>query len=124
MCFHALIRNLNPHKAIGPDAIPAHLLCGLSVEVAPALTFVFQMSLETGQIPDDWRMAYFVPVYKRCDKCSAENNRPVSITSICSKVMEHILFSNIIQHICLVVRMLILDTEVDGSNPSISMYSP
>ena len=56
-----LLRNPNPHKATGPDAIPAHLLCELSAEVAPALTFVFQMSLDTGQIPDDWRMAYNFP---------------------------------------------------------------
>ena len=57
------------------------------------------MSLDTGQIPDDWRMAYIRPVYKRGDKCSAENYCPVSITSICTKVMEHILFSNIMQHL-------------------------
>ena len=93
-----LLRNLNPHKATGTDAIPAHLLCELSAEVAPALTFVSQMSMNTGQIPDDWRMAYVVPVYKRGDKCSAENYCLVSITSICSKVMEHVLFCNIMQH--------------------------
>ena len=94
-----LIRNLNPHRATGPDAIPAHLLCELSAEVTPALTFVSQMSLDTGQIPDDRRMTYIVPVYERVDRYSAENYRPVSIASICSKVMEHILFSNIMQHL-------------------------
>ena len=94
-----LLRNLNSYKDTGPDAIPAHLLCELSAEVASALTFVFQMSLDTGQIPHDWRMAYIVPVYKRGDKFSAENYRPVSIASICSKVMEHILFFNIMQHL-------------------------
>ena len=57
------------------------------------------MSLDTGLISDYWRMAYIVSVYKRCYKFSAENYRPVSITSICSKVMEHILFSNIVQHL-------------------------
>ena len=57
------------------------------------------MSLETDQTSDDWWVAYVVPVYKRGDKCSAENYRPVSIGSICSKVMKHILFSNIMQHL-------------------------
>ena len=31
-----LLRNLNPHKVTGSDATPAHILCGLSAEVAPA----------------------------------------------------------------------------------------
>ena len=93
-----LLRNPNSHKATGPDAIPEHLLCELFAEVAPALTFVFQMSLDTDQIPNDWCRAYIVPVYKRGDKFSAESHRPVSITSICSKVMQHILLSNIMQH--------------------------
>ena len=84
-----ILRNLNPHKATCPDAIPTHLLFELSAEVAPTLTFVFQMTLDIGQIPNDWRMVYIVPVYKTGDKCSAEKYHPVSITSICSKVIEH-----------------------------------
>ena len=94
-----LLGNLNPHKATSPDAIPAHILCELSAEVAHVSTFVFQMSLDTGQIQDDWRMAYVIQVYKSGDKCYADDNRPLSITSICSNVMEHILFSNIMQHL-------------------------
>ena len=93
-----LSTKLNPHKSLGPDAIPAHHLRELSAEVAPALSIVIQMSLDTGQISDDWRMSYIAPVYKRGDKFSAENNRPMSMTSICSIVIEHILLSNIIQH--------------------------
>ena len=49
-----LFRNLNPRKATGPDAIPAHLLYELSAEVAPALSFVFKMSLDTGQMTGVW----------------------------------------------------------------------
>ena len=94
-----LPRHLHPPKATGPGAMPAHLLCELSAEVAPASTLVFQMPLDAGQLPDDRRMAYILPVYKRGDKCSAENYRHVHVASSCSKVMEHILFSNIIQHL-------------------------
>ena len=36
-----LLRNLNLHKATGPDAIQGHLLCELSAEIVPASTFVF-----------------------------------------------------------------------------------
>ena len=57
------------------------------------------MSLDTGQFSDDWRMAYFVPVYKIGDKCSSEDYRTVSITSFCSNVLEHVWFTNIMQHL-------------------------
>ena len=39
------------------------------------------------------------------------------------KMVEHRLLAEN-EHIGLVVRMSIMDTEVDGSNPSVSMFSP
>ena len=53
-----LVRNLIPHKATSQDAIPAHLLCELSDEVTPALTFVFLMSLDSGQMTDVWPILF------------------------------------------------------------------
>ena len=46
----------SPHKATGPDAIAAHILYEMSAVVAPALSFLFQMPLDTDQIPHEWRM--------------------------------------------------------------------
>ena len=40
------------------------------------------------------------------------------------KILLKSMHVNILEHIGLVVRMSIFDTEVDGSNPSISMFSP
>ena len=48
-----LVKKFNPHKSTDSDAIPAHILHQLSAEVAPALSFVFQMSLDVSQIEDD-----------------------------------------------------------------------
>ena len=70
----------------------------LSAELAPALTYIYQTSLDAGTVPDDWKMAHVVPIFKKGDKSSAANYRPVSLTTIGSKVMEHILHSNIIGH--------------------------
>ena len=39
-----LLHNLNPHKATGPDGIPAYFLKELSYEIAPILTKNFQSS--------------------------------------------------------------------------------
>jgi hypothetical protein len=38
------------------------------------------------------------PVYKKGQKSLAENYRPISLTSVCCKIMEHILDSKIVKH--------------------------
>lgn len=47
----------------------------------------------------DWKTAYVVPVHKGESKKKVENYRPISLTSIVCKVMEHILYSAIMKHL-------------------------
>ena len=49
-----LLQNINVNKAAGPDGIPNELLKACAEEVAPALTNIFQLSLDTGKLPEDW----------------------------------------------------------------------
>ncbi len=94
-----LLSQLNPHKAMGPDKIPPLVLKELSHTIAPILTSIFRKSLQTGVTPDDWRLANVSPIYKKGEKYKASNYRPVSLTCVCCKVMEHILVSNIMSHL-------------------------
>jgi hypothetical protein len=45
-----LLNSINSHKAIGPDGIPARLLHEYASYIAPALTKIFQISVNTGTI--------------------------------------------------------------------------
>ncbi len=94
-----LLKGLQPHKATGPDSIPSRLLKELHVELAPALAHLFQTSIDSGKVPDAWKRAHIVPVYKKGDKSAAANYRPVSLTPICSKVIEHIIHSSVMDHL-------------------------
>ena len=49
-------------------------------------------------MPSAWRRANISPIYKKGDRTDASNYRPVSLTAICSKVLEHIIHSQIMQH--------------------------
>ena len=62
------------------------------------LTCLFNQSLTTGEIPRDWRKAYVIPIRKKGSKSDPKNYRPVSLTSIICKTMEHILSSQIMHH--------------------------
>jgi hypothetical protein len=95
---HKLLRELDPHKAPGPDNIPPFILKEASEEIAPILTRLFQRSLDSGVVPEDWKQATIVPAYKKGDRQQASNYRPISLTSVCCKILEHIVHSTIMRH--------------------------
>ena len=66
-------------------------------ELAPVLTRLFQFSHDEGVVPQDWRDAHVVPVFKKGDRHLPSNYRPVSLTSVVSKVMEHIIHSSVMR---------------------------
>ena len=57
-----LLKNIKVHKATGPDEIPAKLLHDFADELSPILRCIFQLSLDSGTIPNDWRAASIVLV--------------------------------------------------------------
>ena len=85
-----LLKQLNPYKAPGPDNVSPRILKKLATDISPLLQLIFQKSLDTGVVPDDWRIANVSPVYKKGQKTLAENYRPISLTPVCCKTMEHI----------------------------------
>ena len=58
-----LLDNINIHKASGPDRIPNIILKTCSKEISPALASIFQQSLDTGTLPNDWRNANISPIF-------------------------------------------------------------
>ena len=90
-----LLSQLHPQKATGPEKIPSRFLKEFASDLTPMLTLIFQASLMQGTVPEDWKKALVVPVFKRGDRSSATNYRPISLTCIICKLLEHIISSNI-----------------------------
>ena len=89
-----LLSTIDTKKACGPDELSPRVLKETCQEIAPVLTFIFNQSLLTGKVPDDWLMANIFALHKKGPKELPENYRPISLTSICSKIMEHIVCSS------------------------------
>ena len=66
--------------------------------IAPVLQVICQRSLNTGRVPKDWSTAFVCPLFKKGDTSLASNYRPISLTSILCKVLEHIVTTNIVSH--------------------------
>ena len=94
-----LLQKLNVNKASGLDMIPARTLKELSEEIAPFLCTIYQKCLETGSIPEIWKTANVLAIFKKGEKFKASNYRPVSLTCISCKMFEHIIVSNIMRHL-------------------------
>ena len=67
-------------------------------QIAPALAAIYQRSLDTGELPSDWLGANIVRAFKKGDCHAPENYRPISLTSVPCKVLEHIC-RNMLSHL-------------------------
>ena len=95
-----LLHNLKPGKAAGPDKLKPLLLRELRDEIAPIIKVIFDRSIQTGKLPAEWTKANVMSAFKKNgDKSLAANYRPISLTCILCKVLEHILASNIVKHL-------------------------
>ena len=92
-----MLSDLVTSKAPGPDGILPSDLKLVAGEVAPTIAILFNESLATGLLPEQFRMANLVPVFKpgKTDTSSANNYRGISLTCILSKVLEKIVFNQL-----------------------------
>ena len=64
----------------------------------PYLARLLDISMNNGNLPADWKRAIVVPVHKGDDRSLVTNyNRPVSLTSVVCKQMEHVIVSHLRQ---------------------------
>ena len=95
-----LLPNKLPSKySAGPDGIPTILLKKLSSSLCLPLSLLFQKSFNNSDLPDDWKQANVVPVFKgKSNKYDVNNYRPISLTSTIGKVMETKIHNHITVH--------------------------
>ena len=96
-----LLSGLNVSKAAGPDAIRPIVLKELCQEITHVVALIFQASFDSGIVPADWKKAKVCPLFKKGNETDPANYRPISLTCILCKAMEHIVASNLTKHFIL-----------------------
>ena len=92
------LKTLDPYKAQGPDQIPSRVLKELSRELSTPLSIIFNKSMESACIPNDWKKAEVTAIYKKGSKQDPGNYRPVSLTCIACKILESFIRDAIVSH--------------------------
>ena len=89
---------LNPHKAPGPNQVPPRVLKELSEQLAMPLCSLFNKSLQSGLIPDDWKVAFVTAIFKTGTKSDPGNYTPVSLTCVTRKLLESFVKDAALEH--------------------------
>lgn len=96
---YSKLSKLKVSKSPGPDEIHPKILYGLRHELIKPLTKLFQLSIDLGSVPQEWKDARVSPLFKKGKKDKPENYRPVSLTSIVGKMLESIIKDKIVEHL-------------------------
>jgi len=89
------IEKLNPSKSTGPYSIPTKILVLIKDLISSPLKQIFNLSFETGIVPEKFKVANVIPVHKKGSELCVTNYRPISLLSIFNKLLEKLMFSRL-----------------------------
>lgn len=87
------------NKRGGVDGIHSNILKFNRNYLAPPLTYIFNLCIETSTWPEYLKSAEVFPLFKKGDKFIAENYRPISLISNIAKIFEKIIHKRLMSFI-------------------------
>ena len=101
------LRKLKPDTASGPDGIQTVLLKNAGSSLSFPLAQLYQFLLSTCTVPKEWKLASVTPIFKKGKSCDVSNYRPISLISVCCKIMESVIKDELLSYLlskCLITR--------------------
>lgn len=92
------LSSINVSSAPGPDSVLPRILRDSANHLATPLCLLFRKSLDAGTLPFDWKSGHVVPIFKKGSRQSPANYRPVSLTSVPSKILESFVRDGLLRH--------------------------
>ena len=93
------IDKLKVNKSPGPDTISPRILKEAKSELVKPLSSLFNKSLQSGTMPDEWKLANVTPIFKKGSKSLPSNYRPISLTSVVCKTLETLIRDKLVNHL-------------------------
>ena len=89
------------NKSFSPaDPFPSKYITSILNTLVPFLVKLFNLSLELGCVPQQFKHAFVTPLLKKSslDPCEPSSYRPISLLPFFSKVLERIVCSRLLTH--------------------------
>ena len=93
-----ILLSLRNSKAVGIDFLDSSTLKLIECHIIPALTHIINLSIRQHKFPSMWKQAKVIPLHKKGDTLNPKNYRPVAILPVLSKVLERVIFEQIVDH--------------------------
>ena len=93
-----IISDLSNSSSFGLDQIDTYTIKLIKMEILPAITHILNLSITSREFPSLWKKAKIVPLHKKDDLLNPKNYRPVAIIPIFSKILERVIFNQIIKY--------------------------
>ena len=71
------LKQMKDNKSPGVEGIPPKLLKEIVEQISTPLAKLFNLSLEEGIVPSEWKEANITPLFKKGSRKKPENYRPV-----------------------------------------------
>ena len=94
-----IICDLGNSSSFGLDLIDTKVIKLIRPAIVPALTHIINLSLSTSKFPQFWKNAKIIPLHKKDDQLNPKNFRPVAILPVFSKVLERVVFNQIVEYL-------------------------
>ena len=96
--IESLLKNMDGNKATSPDGYHSCFVTELSAFISKPLGIIFRNSVESGNIPTQWKEARVSVIHKKGNKKLSSNYRPVSIISVLCRVLETLVRNQIVEY--------------------------
>ena len=93
------LRNLKRKKSTGRDNIPPGMLKDAATIIAKPLAYMINLSLQSGSVPIEWKAAKVIPLFKSGFMVELYNYRSISILPVLSKILERIVYKQLLSHL-------------------------
>lgn len=88
--LEAVMKTIKPKNSSGPDKISSKIIKEIFPAISIPLRYLINLSLQTGFIPERFKVAKVIPIYKSGQKNLFTNYRPISLLSSFSKILEKV----------------------------------
>lgn len=94
-----IVKQLKNSNSTGFDGVSTSLMKKVIHTVVLPLVHIFNLSLCSGKVPKNLKIGKIIPVFKKGDKHSFANYRPITILPCFSKVLEKIVYNRMTSHL-------------------------